>query len=45
MSRTSLPFNANDISTLARSLRTQLAERNEAPGHVELLNIYQINYT
>ena len=39
MSRTALPFNAGDISALARSLRAQLAERDKPPGHVELLNI------
>ncbi|MGO4705388.1 DUF2087 domain-containing protein [Microvirga sp. 2MCAF38] len=39
MSRTALPFHANDISAVARSLRSQLAERDVAPGHVELLNM------
>ncbi|MBF9233980.1 DUF2087 domain-containing protein [Microvirga alba] len=39
MSRTALPFHASDISAVARSLRTQLAERNTTPGHVELLNM------
>jgi hypothetical protein len=39
MSRTILPFIANDISSLARSLKDQLAERTDPPGHVELLNM------
>ena len=39
MSRTTLPFHANDISAVARSLRQQLAGRDAAPGHVELLNM------
>ncbi len=39
MSRTTLPFHANDISAVARSLRQQLAGREAAPGHVELLNM------
>ncbi|CAO3450661.1 hypothetical protein [Azospirillum argentinense] len=39
MSRTPLPYSAGDISALARSLRTQLANRTEPPGHVEWLNM------
>ena len=39
MSRTTLPFHADDISAVARSLRQQLAGREAAPGHVELLNM------
>ncbi|MGO4570940.1 DUF2087 domain-containing protein [Microvirga sp. 2TAF3] len=39
MSRTSFPFHAEDISAVARSLRLQLAERDDKPGHVELLNM------
>ncbi|HYD64129.1 DUF2087 domain-containing protein [Azospirillum sp.] len=39
MSRTPLPFCADDISALARSLRAQLAERTDPPGHVEWLNM------
>lgn len=39
MSRTSLPYSADDISALARSLRAQLAGRTEPPGHVEWLNM------
>ncbi|MBX9595699.1 MAG: DUF2087 domain-containing protein [Roseomonas sp.] len=39
MSRTPLPYNTGDISTLARSLRAQLAGRSEPPGHVDLLNM------
>jgi hypothetical protein len=39
MSRSPIPFAADDMSALARSLRTQLAGRNGLPGHVELLNM------
>ncbi|MBK3733116.1 DUF2087 domain-containing protein [Azospirillum brasilense] len=39
MSRTPLPYSAGDISALARSLRAQLANRTEPPGHVEWLNM------
>ncbi|MBM6592691.1 DUF2087 domain-containing protein [Microvirga pudoricolor] len=43
MSRTVLPFQANDISSVARSLKDQLAKRTSSPdrppGHVELLNM------
>ncbi|CAO3382631.1 DUF2087 domain-containing protein [Azospirillum argentinense] len=39
MSRTPLPYSAGDISALARSLRAQLADRTEPPGHVEWLNM------
>jgi hypothetical protein len=39
MPRTFLPFAADDISALAKSLREQLAARTEPPGHVEMLNI------
>jgi hypothetical protein len=39
MPRTSLPFNAPDVSQLARTLRGQLAARAQPPGHVELLNM------
>lgn len=39
MSRTPLPYSADDISALARSLRAQLAGRAEPPGHVEWLNM------
>jgi hypothetical protein len=39
MNRPVFPYYANDISELARSLRTQLAACNHTPGHVELLNM------
>jgi hypothetical protein len=39
MSRLVFPFYANDISELARSLRSQLAACDHTPGHVELLNM------
>ncbi|PZU86320.1 MAG: hypothetical protein DI527_20035 [Chelatococcus sp.] len=39
MSRSPIPFATDDMSALARSLRTQLAEREGLPGHVELLNM------
>lgn len=39
MSRNPLPFHCDDISALARSLGTQLAGRENRPGHVELLNM------
>lgn len=39
MVRPSLPFAAQDMSALARSLRTQLAGCDHLPGHVEMLNM------
>lgn len=39
MSRQRLPFNAPDISALAKSLTRQLDESPERPGHVEMLNL------
>lgn len=39
MSRTILPFHAEDISALARSLKGELASLDRQPGHVELLNM------
>jgi hypothetical protein len=39
MSRDLIPFAAADISALAKSLRGQLAERAQPPGHVEMLNM------
>lgn len=39
MSKTPVPFHADDISALARSLKGQLAARQTPPGHVELLNM------
>jgi hypothetical protein len=39
MSRPAIPFSADDISALARSLRAKLALCEHTPGHVELLNM------
>ena len=39
MSRSTFPFYASDISSLARSLHSQLADYDHTPGHVELLNM------
>lgn len=39
MSRTYLPFHAEDISALARTLKGELARLDHQPGHVELLNM------
>jgi hypothetical protein len=39
MSRSTFPFYASDISSLARSLHSQLAGCDHTPGHVELLNM------
>ena len=39
MSRTLLPFHSDDISTLARSLKGQLANCESQPSHLELLNM------
>lgn len=39
MSRTPLPFHAEDISALARALKGELARLEHQPGHVELLNM------
>ncbi len=39
MSRTLLPFHSDDISSLARSLKGQLASCDSQPGHLELLNM------
>ena len=39
MSKNAIPFSADDISTLARSLRNQLGEADRLPGHVEMLNM------
>lgn len=39
MSRSIFPFAVNDISALARSLNTQIAQCDGKPGHVELLNM------
>jgi hypothetical protein len=39
MTRSVLPFYAGDISALARSLNSQLAGRDQPPGHVEWLNM------
>lgn len=39
MSRTALPFLAEDVSALAKSLRKQLIGHEGSPSHVELLNM------
>lgn len=39
MSRTPIPFFAPDISAFARSLRQQLLDLDDVPGHVEMLNL------
>jgi len=39
MSRTTIPFGTQDVSTFAKALRTQLLSRDAVPGHVELLNM------
>jgi len=39
MSRTPLPFHSDDISSLARSLKGQLAHSTSQPSHLELLNM------
>src|SRR3569832_172034 len=39
MSRSTFPFYASDISSLARSLHNQLTVCDHTPGHVELLNM------
>ncbi len=39
MSRTPLPFHAQDISQLARSLKAQIAAAPHPPSHVQVLNM------
>lgn len=39
MSRIALPLHIPDLSDFARSLRKQLAELPDPPGHVEMLNL------
>jgi hypothetical protein len=39
MSRTAIPFFADDVSALARALKGELAKLDHRPGHVELLNM------
>jgi hypothetical protein len=39
MPRTPLPFHADDISALAKSLKAQLATASHPPGHAQLLNM------
>jgi hypothetical protein len=39
MSRTVLPLHAEDISALARALRSQLAASPQPPSHLEMLNM------
>jgi len=40
MSRTPIAFHADDIASLSRTLRRELAERGDVPSHLELLNIF-----
>ena len=39
MTKTAIPYAAEDVSALAKHLRDALAARPELPGHVEMLNI------
>lgn len=39
MPRDSIPFSSPDTSSLAKSLRSQLAGRTSPPSHVEMLNM------
>jgi hypothetical protein len=39
MSRVLLPFEVDDISTVAKRLRAELQERDDPPSHVEMLNM------
>jgi hypothetical protein len=39
VSRTLLPFHTDDISAVARSLRSELAARDSVPTHLEMLNM------
>ena len=39
MTKPVFPYHATDISALARSLNSQLADFDHTPGHVELLNM------
>lgn len=39
MSRTAIPFQAGDVSNLAKALRAQLLARGEVPSHLEILNM------
>lgn len=39
MPKLAIPFAADDVSALARSLRSQLADCDHVPGHVEVLNM------
>lgn len=39
MTRTSFPFRVDDISALARSLRAQLPDGTDRPGHLTLMNM------
>lgn len=39
MSRTPIPFHADDVSALSRSLTSALSEMDHVPGHVEMLNL------
>jgi hypothetical protein len=39
MSRTTIPFQTEDLSNFARALRQQLGQCDHTPSHLELLNI------
>ncbi|WP_374533002.1 DUF2087 domain-containing protein [Phenylobacterium sp.] len=39
MSRTAIPFQADDVSNLAKALRAQLLARGDVPSHLEILNM------
>lgn len=39
MTKTLVPYLVPDVSDLARSLRRQLAEQNEMPGQLDMLNL------
>lgn len=39
MTKTPLPFQADDISSLARAINRQLARIDHKPGHLEMLNM------
>ncbi|SMC96466.1 DUF2087 domain-containing protein [Rhizobium sp. RU36D] len=39
MSRTLIPYHADDLSALARALKREIDAREKLPGHVEWLNI------
>lgn len=39
MSRKLIPLNLSDVSTFAKSVRSQLSNQDGLPSHLELLNI------